>query len=399
MEIHPPIDGHPVARQEKQHMDLQVNRTDLHRTRVVDITPAPLDEGQARLRIESFALTANNITYAVIGDMLQYWDFFPAEDPWGRVPVWGFAEVVESRHDDVATGTRVYGFLPMSEELVITVGRVDDGGFVDGSAHRAPMAGAYNRYTYAEPGVAPGSVGEDRRMVLYPLFFTSFLVDDFLADNGDFGADHVVISSASSKTALGVAHQASRRDGISVVGLTSAANVAFVEGLGVYDQVIPYGDEGRLPDGPAAYVDVTGSAPVRAAVHAHYGDRLRHDMVLGGHPLGGDGRRSDGPAGPHPGVLLRTVPDRQAERRLGPGRAGPEAARVVGPLRGVGRAVGGVPPRHRTGRRGRDLPEAAGQPGRSDRRPHRVHDPVRLSAPRTGPTRRVNSSRCPGGCR
>lgn len=279
-------------------MDLLVNRTDLHRTRVVDIAPAPLEEGQARLRIESFALTANNITYAVIGDMLQYWDFFPAEDPWGRVPVWGFAEVVESRHGDVARGARVYGFLPMSEELVITVGRVDDGGIVDGSAHRAPMAGAYNRYTYADPEVAPGSIGEDRRMVLYPLFFTSFLVDDFLADNGDFGADHVVISSASSKTALGVAHQASRRDGIRVVGLTSPANVAFVEGLGVYDQVITYGDEGRLPDGPAAYVDVSGSAPVRAAVHAHYGDRLRHDMVLGAthwEEMGGDPAEMPGP--------------------------------------------------------------------------------------------------------
>jgi len=164
-------------------MDLYVNRTDLHRTQVVDRPAEALDPGQARLRIERFGLSANNITYAVIGDMLHYWDFFPADEGWGRVPVWGYATVVESRHDGVATGTRVFGFLPMSDELVITVGRVDARSITDAAPHRSPMAAAYNRYTLAPPGGEGGSAAEDQRMLLYPLFFTSFLVDDFLADN------------------------------------------------------------------------------------------------------------------------------------------------------------------------------------------------------------------------
>ena len=132
-------------------MDLQVDRSDLHRTRVVELDPAPLTEGQARLRVDAFGLSANNVTYAVIGDMLQYWDFFPAEEGWGRVPVWGYADVVESTHPELPVGRRCFGYLPMSEELVVSVGRVDEGGFSDESPHRRAMASAYSRYRLVDP--------------------------------------------------------------------------------------------------------------------------------------------------------------------------------------------------------------------------------------------------------
>lgn len=263
-------------------MDLIINRSDLHETRMVELAPPELEPGQARLRIERFGLSANNITYAVIGDMLQYWSFFPAEEGWGRIPVWGYAEVVESRDPTVAVGRRVFGYLPMSSELVVSVGRADDGGFVDVAEHRAPMASAYNRYMYANPAWMPGSADEDRRMLLYPLFFTSFLVDDFIGDNGCFGASVLVISSASSKTGLGIARQASTRESLTIVGITSPGNIAFTEGLGLYDQVVAYGNEADLPDGRAIYLDVSGSTAVRNAIHNRYGDDLTHDMILGG---------------------------------------------------------------------------------------------------------------------
>lgn len=272
-------------------MDLQVNRADLHETRVVDLDPAPLEPGQARLRIERFGLSANNITYAAMGDLMQYWSFFPAEPGWGRIPVWGYAQVVESRHDDVEVGRRVYGYLPMSQELVVDVGRVDDGDFSDVAAHRSPMPGAYNRYVGADRPDDRDADAEDQRMLLFPLFLTSFLVDDFLAANEDFGASVLVISSASSKTALGVAHQVKARGGLRLVGLTSPANVDVTVGLDTYDLVVPYGSESDLPDGTAAYVDVSGSPAVRTAVHHRCGVRLVHDMILGAthwDELGGD---------------------------------------------------------------------------------------------------------------
>lgn len=280
-------------------MDLIVNRADLHETRIVDQAPAALEPGQTRLRVERFGLSANNITYAVIGDLLKYWDLFPAEEGWGRIPVWGYAEVVESTDPSVDVGQRVFGLLPMSSELVVEVGRASGGGFTDVSAHRSGLASTYNRYLAVDPAEEPGSPAEDRRMLLYPLFFTAFLVDDFLGDNDLFGARVLVISSASSKTGLGVARQAAVREDLTIVGLTSPANAAFTEGLGVYDHVVAYGSEADLPDGPAVYVDVSGSATVRAAVHRRYGDDLVHDMMLGGTHWSDMGGGADLP-GPEP---------------------------------------------------------------------------------------------------
>jgi len=37
----------------------------------------PLVDGGARENISKFALTSNNITYAAMGDAMQYWQFYP----------------------------------------------------------------------------------------------------------------------------------------------------------------------------------------------------------------------------------------------------------------------------------------------------------------------------------
>jgi hypothetical protein len=264
-------------------MDFEVKRADVHESRVTDEDRADLEPGQALLRVDAFALTTNNITYAVMGDALKYWDFFPTRehDTWGRIPVWGFADVVATTHDDVAEGTRVYGYLPMSTHLAVTPGRVDPAGFTDVAPHRASLPGAYNSYqrTDADPSHDPQH--EDHRMLLWPLFFTSFLIDDFLEDNHFFGVEAVVVSSASSKTAIGTAFQLDQRKTVEVVGLTSTRNVDFVESLGVYDRVLRYDDIDSLGWSRAAYVDIAGNEAVRAAVHHAYGDRLAHSMMVG----------------------------------------------------------------------------------------------------------------------
>ena len=153
-----------------------------------------------------------------MGDALKYWDFFPTSEPdaWGRIPVWGYAEVIASTNDDVAAGTRVYGYLPTSTHLVVTPGRVDPRGFVDTAPHRASLPGAYNGYRRVDTDASEDPAYEDHRMVLWPLFFTSFLIDDFLDDNAFFGAQAVVVSSASSKTAIGTAFLLQHRPPIEV---------------------------------------------------------------------------------------------------------------------------------------------------------------------------------------
>jgi len=263
-------------------MNLLVKRDELAETRLDDDGSPALVAGEARLKVDAFALTANNITYAVFGAAMGYWNFFPAPEGWGRIPVWGFADVVESTVSDLPEGTRVFGYLPMSTELVVTPTRVDDRGFVDGTPHRQAMAAAYNSYTNVAADPAYDAAHEDAQMLLRPLVTTAFLLDDFLADGDRFGAEAVVLSSASSKTAAATAFFLSQREGLDVVGLTSGGNRDFVENLGVYDRVVAYDEVATLPAQPAIFVDIAGSADVRAAVHRHYGDDLRHSAIVGG---------------------------------------------------------------------------------------------------------------------
>jgi len=280
-------------------MIFEVAKDALATTRLEPDPAVALGPDRARLRVEAFALTSNNITYAVFGAAMQYWDFFPTADPeaWGCVPVWGFAEVVETTSDACTVGERLYGYLPMASELVIEPGRSDAGGLTDVAAHRAPMAGAYNRYVRCTADPAYDAGREAQQMLLYPLFFTSFVVDDFFADQQDFDADVLILSSASSKTAIGIAFLAHRR-GRRVVGLTSARHRAFVEGLGVYDEVVLY-DDLAATDGSAVFADMAGNADVRFAVHSAYGDRLAYSMAVGGTHWDHDGAAA--PAGGLPG--------------------------------------------------------------------------------------------------
>ena len=139
----------------------------------------------------------------------------------------------------------------------------------------------YNVYalTSGDPAYEPDR--EDLLILYRPLFFTSFMLADFLADNGYFGAEAVVLSSASSKTSYGTAFLL-RGEGPRVVGLTSPGNVEFTRGLGCYDDVVTYDRVGALdPARPTAYLDVAGDARIRTALREHLGDRLVHDAAVG----------------------------------------------------------------------------------------------------------------------
>ena len=261
--------------------DFLVKRDDLRECQIAESEVAEVEPGQALLRIDSFGLTANNVTYAVMGEAMSYWDFFPAEDGWGRVPMWGFAEVERSEAEGVEAGTRLYGYLPPSSHLVVAPDRADERGFVDGSPHRAPLPAVYNRYaaTGADPFYRADT--EEIQMLLRPLFYTSFLIDDQLADDGLLDRGPVVISSASSKTAIAAAFMLAPREGVELVGLTSPRSAEFVEGLGIYGRAVTYEEIDSLERGPATFVDCAGDGEVRRAVHSHFGDELVHSMAVG----------------------------------------------------------------------------------------------------------------------
>jgi hypothetical protein len=76
--------------------ELWTNRTDLRDIKSVTRTVPELKEGEVLMKIEKLGLTANNVSYAVTGDKIGYWGYFPADEHWGKVPAWGFAHAIES---------------------------------------------------------------------------------------------------------------------------------------------------------------------------------------------------------------------------------------------------------------------------------------------------------------
>jgi hypothetical protein len=123
----------------------------------------------------------------------------------------------------------------------------------------------------------------DYQALLRPLFMLSFLVDDVLAEHEFFGAGSVLLSSASNKTAFGLAHLLhSKRRPVRVIGLTSPNNAEFVRSLGCYDDVVTYAEIESLPaNQPAAFVDMAGSAELRCRLHRHFGDHLVYSGRIG----------------------------------------------------------------------------------------------------------------------
>ena len=266
-------------------IEFRVRKDQLATTTVHSTPTAPLADGHVRVGIDRFALTSNNITYAAMGDAMQYWQFFPVapgEDglQWGRIPVWGFGTVLQSRHSDVPVGERLYGYFPMSSSVDLAPAKVSSTSFMDGAPHRAQLHAVYNQYMRCAADPFYTADTEDVQALLRPLFITSWLIDDFLADNDFFGATAkpanpaqpalLLLSSASSKTAYGTAFQLAQRSGVEVVGLTSPGNVAFCESLGYYHRILTYDQLDQIaPDAPSIYVDFAGNAPFRKALHAH----------------------------------------------------------------------------------------------------------------------------------
>ena len=270
---------------------IDIDRDDIASARLVEEVEAALRPGEIEVRLDSFAMTANNVTYAALGKPIGlfdngkgYWDFFsPGGAGPGRLPVWGFATVINSAADGVANGEQLYGFYPMASHVRLTPGRVNAGGFVDVAAHRAGMPAVYDHYLRV---AALGDFVEADRdwwPVFRPLYLTGWLIADQFEDEADYGAQAVIVASASSKTAIGFAHAMRQREQRPrLIGLTSPRGRDFLTDAGLYDELVLYDDVATLDAAtPAAFVDIAGDSGVTAALHRHFGAVLVLNLIVG----------------------------------------------------------------------------------------------------------------------
>ena len=266
---------------------LTIDKNNYTNTTVIKQNLKNVEAGQVLLKVAEFSLTANNITYATLGDYLKYWEFFPTQDGNGIIPVWGFADVVASKCEGVSEGERFYGYYPMATYLLTEPTQVNPLSFVDGTAHRQPLSVIYNQYIRCSNDPIYTQETEALQMLLRPLFTTSFLLDDFFADKNFFGSEQVVLTSASSKTALGMAfllhhNRNERPNNYQIIGLTSASNKAFVQGLGCYDKVVSYEELGELDRNiKTSIADFAGNGQILGQLHQHFAGALQYSCKIG----------------------------------------------------------------------------------------------------------------------
>jgi hypothetical protein len=161
--------------------------------------------------------------------------------------------------------------------------------------------------------VSPTETEKDNAtLVLRGLFVTSFLAEDFLRESDFLGATQVLVTSASSKTSIALAHCLRENSNIKVIALTSAANVDFTYGVDLYHQVITYDDiESLDPAIPTVIVDMAGNASVISRVHNHFNDALKYSCRIGGTHWDQSGS-TKGIPGPRPEFFF--APSQMAKR-------------------------------------------------------------------------------------
>lgn len=275
-----------------------------------DVSAGP---GEIVVQVDLAALTSNNVTYAVFGGPpLHYWNFFPASDPdWGVVPVWGYATVTESQVDGIGPGSRYFGYWPSATHLKLRPGKLRPGGFIDTSPHRLGLAPVYNSYRTADE--APEL--EPLVALFQPLYGTGHVLAASLAAEVASGVP-IILTSASSKTALSTAFNLTKAGG-RAIGLTSAANRAFVESTGFYASVLSYDEIDRLdPAAPSVLIDFTGNSELRARLHKAL-TGLASSIIVGNTDW-----QANAPAGPLPGpepsFFFAPTHWEQQARELGP---------------------------------------------------------------------------------
>jgi hypothetical protein len=265
---------------------LQTLKTNLNQTRIVSRNSDEINDDEILLKIERFSFTANNVTYGVAGDTIGYWQFFPASEnlngEWGCIPMWGFAKVIISNNKEIEEGERVFGYFPPAKELAISPIKISSQAFMDGKEHRKELPPVYNNYVRLNGEENYDASMDNIRALLFPLHITAFCLCDALEEKSYEGASQIIIVSASSKTAIGLAQGlADTKDAPKVVGLTSKNNAKFVESLGCYDEVISYDDLENVSNDLSVMVDMSGNQSILSTVQESLGDKMLKCITVG----------------------------------------------------------------------------------------------------------------------
>ena len=83
------------------YTQFNISKTDFESTTLRQMSLPRLDELSddcLLVEVERFAFTANNITYAMLGDVMKYWQLFKAPDGFGNIDCCWRADCDQGHH-------------------------------------------------------------------------------------------------------------------------------------------------------------------------------------------------------------------------------------------------------------------------------------------------------------
>lgn len=300
---------------------IQVLRRDDYSQQTLCTLPAstPFDElppSSVRVRTTIIALTVNNLSYAIGGDMLHWWDTYPVpsslpapyndRDQYGIVGAWGFATVLESNITSLVPGTLLRGYLSVSTlPTVLQLAPAKaKGHWIEGSPHREKLFPLYQRYVVAD-SVHPATDLASRHsldslawdIMLGILWECGYLLNRLCFPSGrsvkpihpfgngqwtsadaDLSETAVVLLAASGKTALSFAQQLrdARDPGsgpLTVVAVTSKSATAFLQGTSYHAAVLSYDELKQQPDKLLSAITSKARQPPKRILLCDFGAR------------------------------------------------------------------------------------------------------------------------------
>lgn len=249
----------------------------------------PLQDGHVRARTILIGLSSNNMGYATSGARFHWWDTFPVpadlpapyndQSLYGVVPCWGYAEVLESKIQDINVGRLIWGFWPSSElpvDLKLTP-TVVEGHYIERSEHRKEVMNLYQRYILAEANLSVDSLKDEKifeklcygtlavweggyllnKAVFGPPAVHPLGAGQWSSEAADLSGAVVISLSGSGRTARSftdnVFHerQAGTRP-LAFLAITSNANANVFRNPPIPTQIVPYKD--MTSDGTFAWI-------------------------------------------------------------------------------------------------------------------------------------------------
>jgi hypothetical protein len=197
--------------------------------------------------------------------------------------MWGFAEISHSNNENLEVGEKIFGYFPAANLLTLKPIKVTNQSFSDGKDHRRELPPVYNNYVRLSGEENYDNTMDNIRALLFPLHITAFCLCDALQNESYLGASQVIIISASSKTAIGLAQGLADEDQApKIIGLTSSNNINFVESLGCYDEVISYDQLDIVnSNNPSVMVDMAGNREILGTLHESLGDNMLKCFTVG----------------------------------------------------------------------------------------------------------------------